>query len=69
MNILLTSVSRRVELFKEYGKRPQIAIDGREDGLVMLHYDDAIFVKNDEIQSIENSLSDRARSEREIIYL
>ena len=27
MNILLTSVGRRVEVFKEYGERPQIAFE------------------------------------------
>jgi carbamoyl-phosphate synthase large subunit len=33
------------------GDRPQIAIDEWEDNLVMLRYDDAIFVKNNEIES------------------
>ena len=38
------------------GGDPQIAIDEWEDDLVMLRYDNAIFVKNDEIQSIELAL-------------
>jgi carbamoyl-phosphate synthase large subunit len=33
------------------GETPEIAIDDWEDNLVMLRYDDAVFVKNDEIQS------------------
>ncbi len=32
------------------GEHPQVAIDEWEDNLVMLRYDDAIFVKNNEIQ-------------------
>jgi carbamoyl-phosphate synthase large subunit len=33
------------------GETPQIKIDGWEENLVMLRYDDAVFVKNDDIQS------------------
>jgi len=54
------------------GEHPQIAIDEWEHGLVVLRYDDAIFVKNDEIQSIENGLPDneiKVKSDREVIYL
>jgi carbamoyl-phosphate synthase large subunit len=32
------------------GETPQVAIDDWDDNLVMLRYDDAVFVKNDEVQ-------------------
>jgi carbamoyl-phosphate synthase large subunit len=38
------------------GKNPQVAIDDWEDGLVMLRYDDAIFVKSDQISSATEKL-------------
>jgi carbamoyl-phosphate synthase large subunit len=37
-----------IQLFN--GNRPQVAIDEWEDNLVMLRYDDAIFVKNNQIE-------------------
>ena len=51
------------------GETPQIALDGWEDDLVMLRYDDAIFLKNHDIQSSKPDLQRwgiKARSERAI---
>ncbi len=57
-----------VQLFN--GERPQIAIDEWEDNLVMLRYDDAIFVKNNEIQSSNFDLQRwdiKAKPERAVV--
>jgi carbamoyl-phosphate synthase large subunit len=34
-----------------HGQTPQVAIDEWEDNLVMLRYDDAVFIKHDRLQS------------------
>jgi carbamoyl-phosphate synthase large subunit len=52
------------------GERPQIAIDDWEDNLVMLRYDDAIFVKNNEIESNKFDLHRwdiKAKPERTVV--
>jgi carbamoyl-phosphate synthase large subunit len=46
------------------GKNPQVAIDEWEDGLLMLRYDDAIFVKTDETDTSKSNPKDISIKER-----